>query len=119
MASAGISLWQDSFAALQRVAELADDWDGEGAMAPKPPIVANARQTLEHLQELDLLTPSRIAAGPNGAIVIEWQHPSGYFEIEVAGSERIEWMMIRPHSVPVHGEELATFLPHLTAALAS
>lgn len=57
-------------ASLEEFAQRPDNWDEEGALAPHPHALAEARRYLDHLQA----TPEvvyHIAPGPNGEIFLD------------------------------------------------
>ena len=77
-------LWRGHFSALDRIALLKDDWDGDGAVAPSPELVDSARDLLHDLQgfaRFQLLRASR--QGRTEPSLSEWQNGMNYFEIEV------------------------------------
>ena len=108
--------WQQSLQSLQRLSALKDDWDGDGAAAPAAELVASAKKTMEQLRQHGMPAPSRVTAGPDGTILIEWQEPGSYLEIEVMAAERAEWMMIRPGIPTQHGDSVLDLLPQLSAS---
>lgn len=95
--------WFDSAKTLAEFASLADDWDGEGAIAPKPLLILKAMLLLIELHDAgDRSPPSRVGACPMGGILFEWQQACStylcrggshsYLEVEITPAGAIEWM---------------------------
>ena len=98
--------WRKSFAELDALRELRDDWDGEGAIAPSPAIIESCRQLLHEFQEMRavrILCPTAIAAGPTGTILLAWYWGERYFEIEIVAPYRAEWFRSEPGVPPKGG----------------
>jgi len=74
---------------------LSDDWDGEGALAPRPEIIAVAVGLLRGLMEQNWRPPSQVAPSPTGGVIVGWRHGSDYFEAEIDGPDIVEWMSLR------------------------
>ena len=62
---------------------LEDDWDGQGAKAPSTALVDSAIVLSQLFRRQGCLAPSRVVAGVNGTVILEWQADESYFEIEV------------------------------------
>ena len=91
----------EALARLDELAAMHDDWDGEGALAPTAAALAAARQVLERLEGMAIRPirpvpsspePHRVAPGPCGEVVLEWEIGGIYLECECAEDGRIEWM---------------------------
>lgn len=98
--------WSDQIMQLRRIRSMRDDWDGEGAEAPKPEVVDSVEDLLLQIREdQSAPPPSRIVASPDGALVIEWQLGNdGYVEMECSEPYRAEWMIELLDRPPVHQE---------------
>lgn len=98
--------WLDSTRTIAGFAALADDWDGQDAVAPKSGLVVIAMMFLLDLQAVsDLPPPSRIGACPMGGILFEWQWPESgiYREVEITPEGAIAWMEERKGQPVRHG----------------
>lgn len=96
--------WNDSARTLAGFANLADDWDGDKAIAPKPLLVLKAMMLLAELRATpNRPPPSRIAACPVGGILFEWQTGGNYLEVEITPAGAIEWMEEREGQPVRHG----------------
>ena len=96
--------WCDSARTLAGFVNLVDDWDGQGAIAPKPLLIIKAMSLLIELHAAnELLPPFRIGACPMGGILFEWQAASGYLEAEITPDDAIEWMEEREGQPTRHG----------------
>ncbi len=105
--------WEKDPRALEEIGRLEDDWDGDGAGAPSQDLVDSARELLLWLRQQKIPAPSRVAAGPNGTILLEWQCGLNYFEIEVCAPYQVEWMMALPGQPTRHGQSLDRQALHL------
>lgn len=89
--------WMECIYELKRLRSLRDDWDGDGAQAPKPEVVDSIEGLFEALRKKAFGPPSRITASVHGNIVIEWQLNGGsYLEAECSEPYRAEWMLEIP-----------------------
>jgi hypothetical protein len=75
--------WRSVFAAINAMAELSDDWDGDGAIAPPAQVLKNASRIAEILQSNDEPVPMRVVPTVNGTVVFEWNLTGLYQEVEV------------------------------------
>jgi hypothetical protein len=82
--------WAELTAELQALRSLEDDWDGQGALAPPPPLVDTAISLALCLRAGGTAPADRAIAGVNGTIILEWHAPHGYLEIEVTDINRAE-----------------------------
>lgn len=76
---------------LDEIAALRDDWDGQGAKAPLPVAVAEARRLAEKFRGAPA---DRVVAGPDGSVVFEWR-AALFLSAEVSGVGVVEWMRER------------------------
>lgn len=90
---------------LLRVRALGDDWDGQGAAAPRPDVVDSAlRWILEMRANPRAVLPARVVPGVDGGIVLEWQAGASRLEVEISRPDRVEWMRTVPGQGTEHGE---------------
>jgi hypothetical protein len=75
--------WERVFEELRSLALLQDDWDGLGAKAPSPALLASAVKIAEWYRASNTIAPSRVVAGTDGAIIIEWQAEGFYADLEI------------------------------------
>ena len=92
---------------LEDIRALPDNWDGEGAEAPKAELVDSVIDLLGSLQsQRTLPPPTRMAASPVGNIILEWQFEhSAYLEAEIVEPFHVEWMLELPFLPTQHWEE--------------
>lgn len=84
---------------------LQDNWDGEGAEAPKLELINIAITLLGFIQHT-LPPPTRITPSQTGNIVLEWQFKdSTYLEVEIVDPFHIECMLEVPSLPTRHWEE--------------
>ena len=90
---------------LENIQSLHDNWDGEGAEAPKSELIDSAITLLGFIQK-KLPPPSRITPTQNGGIVLDWQFENNiYLEAEIADPCLVEWMLEIPFQQTQHWEE--------------
>lgn len=75
---------------LLEISGLEDDWDAEGALAPKRETLAAATSVV--LVSLDSLPAPIITANENGTITLEWRAIHGYASLEI-GATKYAFMM--------------------------
>jgi hypothetical protein len=97
--------WKAIRADLLLIARLRDDWDGQGAKAPSPPVVESAFHILRLFHEGGLSVPSSVVAAPDGAVVFTWETPNSYREAEISRPGHITWMAERENRPTRHWEE--------------
>ena len=96
---------------LKDIGSLQDDWDGEGAEAPKSELVASAITLLDFIQNT-LPPPTRITPSQTGNIVFEWQFEDNiYLEVEIVDPFHIECMLEVPFQPTQHWEEALPVVP--------
>ncbi len=96
--------WTHVIQALSALRSLGNDWDGEGSEAPRLPTILKAVQVARLLELAKVPVPTTAAAARSGGIIFGWEDEAEYKEIEVLGSDRVEWMRVVPGSPPMHGE---------------
>jgi len=94
--------WKDCAVELVNMRSLGDDWDGEGAEAPSGALIDSALDLSFRLVDLGISPPDRLSAAPDGSVILEWQLPELYFEIEVVDPDRVEVMSIRQGAAAEH-----------------
>jgi hypothetical protein len=89
--------WAPAVIKLVEFQFLADDWDGQGALAPSHDMLASAIGLAYTLHQQEIEPPSRVVPGPEGSIIFEWQEPDGtYTEVEIVRPFHAEVMSIEP-----------------------
>jgi hypothetical protein len=92
--------------AVQRIVEmqhLEDNWDGYGAEAPSRAVLESAIGLAYCYLDNGVDPPHRVAPGPAGEVVFEWQDPDGtYSEVEIDRPLHAEIMVIEPGKPPRH-----------------
>lgn len=88
--------WSQIVAELSRIRQLRHDWDGMGAEAPPAELVESAMAFTQFLRQQGMRLPSRVAAGPNGTVLFEWQEGEIYLEAEITKPHYAEWMLLSP-----------------------
>jgi len=96
--------WVERIESLNRLHELKDDWDGDGAIAPRNDLLSSAKALLLGMRKNGWVAPTGVAAGPNGTVLIDWQNEKNYFEVEVVAPFQAEWMASIPGKPPEHGK---------------
>lgn len=76
--------------------QLSDDWDGQGAVRPRPDLVGAAINWLRSMPSADstAVPPSYVSAAPCGEVLLVWETEHDYLEAEVVGADRVEWMRV-------------------------
>jgi len=89
----------ESYRRLERLAELADDWDSYGGAAPTMASLRATRsllsaldQRLGYVMRLDI-APSHIAPLPTGGVQLEWVGSSRELEVEVGDDGELAYLM--------------------------
>jgi hypothetical protein len=89
--------WQLVIEELQRIAALADDWDGQGAQAPPRETVDWVLDWVGQMRQYrQALSPSRAVPGVAGEVYLEWQGESFYVVAEITSPARVEWTLSLP-----------------------
>jgi hypothetical protein len=98
--------WRKLERVVREMRHLGDDWDGEGADAPRASVVDSVLHLVSQLRERGMAAPSRAVVSPNGAIVLEWQGPGGvYVEAQISVPYRVEWMRKRADRPAEHWDD--------------
>jgi hypothetical protein len=74
-------LWPKRLDELMTIRTLTDDWDGLGAKAPSTELVDSAIILADGFLRAGIEAPSRVVAGVNGTVILEWQRDGVYTEI--------------------------------------
>lgn len=95
--------WRQIERDVRGMRQLHDDWDGEGAEAPRRSVVDSVVNLLSQLRAEGMPVPSRAVVSPGGSVVLEWQHAGGfYLEAEISEPYRVEWMQKRANGPAEH-----------------
>jgi hypothetical protein len=82
---------------------LADDWDGQGAVAPPRETVDWALEWVGQMRQYrQALPPSRAVPGVSGEVYLEWQRESFYVVAEITSAARVEWTPSLPGQPNCH-----------------
>ena len=77
--------WDDVCEELRSLKSLGQDWDGLGAAAPRPDCVESAIAWAESAERVPMaVVPNSVNAAPGGEVVLTWQRPGVYHEVEFA-----------------------------------
>jgi hypothetical protein len=85
--------WQQAFEELRALSRLRDDWDGLGAHAPSPALLGSAVKVAEWYRASGRPAPSRVVAGTDGAVIIEWQAEGYYADLEIVEPNHAKGML--------------------------
>lgn len=79
--------WRRCATEIRRLRTLSDDWDLAGAIAPSAEAITNALAylTRERSRQPDR-PPNFISASPSGTVVLEWEWPDAFIELEIDAS---------------------------------
>jgi hypothetical protein len=95
--------WRAMLAAVDRLRDLGDDWDGAGAERPSAELVDSARGLALVFQGRNLPAPSRVVASPEGSVILEWQFDDGtYAEVDVVRPFYAEVLWVAPGQPAKH-----------------
>ena len=100
------SRWAIAIESLDRMARLEDDWDGMGSEVPAPEIVARAIELIGEIRGNGWPAPSRVTPCPAGSIILEWQTPDKYLDIDIESPGELEWMSSVGDGQYTHGDGL-------------
>ncbi len=85
--------WAKVIDELLRIRTLEEDWDSEGSPAPDRVVCDQAIKICLALKSNGIAPPSRVSAGVNANIFLEWVAKDEYFEIEVASPFEYEYRL--------------------------
>jgi len=96
--------WSDLETRLFGYKRLTENWDYEGADAPRPEIVDSAIDFLRILkiQNERVPAPSTVTISPAGAVIFVWRDGGLYVDAEISSPRLIEWMTIVNNARPTH-----------------
>jgi hypothetical protein len=101
-----VEKWKQCIAKLLSFLALEDDWNSAGAAAPAPMNVYSAVTWLHEIQQRSdlgwIIQPPQAVPGVNGEVLLVWQDPSCYLEVEINDPARLEWMLTSPGQPPQH-----------------
>lgn len=92
--------WEERLDEVRSFADLDDDWDGLGARGPLEGVVEGALTLGRLLCEGGATAPLTSLPGRTGTVLFEWQDERGSFELEVTGSDRADWLVLRSGKEP-------------------
>jgi hypothetical protein len=96
------SQWDEMVKRIQALGKLQEDWDGLGAKAPQGTLIESAVELAQSLRQQGFRPPSRVGAGPDGEILLEWQDERVYLEAEVCTPHSAEWLLSIDDQTPKH-----------------
>lgn len=76
--------WNRVITKIQSFRKLEDDWDGEGAVAPRKELIDHIVSRAANYWKYEFSVPSRILLTDEGAVAIEWLEPHGISGVEIA-----------------------------------
>ncbi len=94
--------WDEMISRLLGLRSLREDWDGMGAKAPPATRIDGAVELARILRQHGFRPPSRVGAGPDGEVLLEWQDHHVYLEAEVCVPRTAEWMLAIDGQPPKH-----------------
>jgi hypothetical protein len=94
--------WDEMVNRILGLGKLQEDWDGLGAKAPQATLIDSAVELSQSLRQHGFRPPSRVGAGPDGEILLEWQDDHLYLEAEVCAPHFAEWMLAVDGQTPKH-----------------
>lgn len=92
--------WDSRFADLDALKQLEDDWDGRGADAPSPAVIAGAVRLARSLRGLGAPAAGRVISSVDGEVIFEWHAPGQYCEIGVVTEDRADVRVIPADARP-------------------
>jgi hypothetical protein len=96
--------WAPVMRELLGLRSLRDNWDGDGSDAPSREVLRAAMRLAEFLRDKRVERPDSAAASRAGTVIFAWRSGKRYEEIEVAGPELYEWMVVDQDGTDIHGE---------------
>jgi len=92
-----VRTWDAARIMFADVAGLQDNWDGDGANAPKTDILGSVSIFLFDRQSRGQSAPTRVTPTTDGTVVLEWLDESGFrATFEFSGPAYGEWLIERP-----------------------
>jgi hypothetical protein len=99
--------WIEALRAFRKVAELDDDWDESGSLAPSPDLLENVASLLQSLRRFGVPAPQDFSVGTQGEIALCWfGGRENYFEIRVLKPNDARWMAVMPGCATHHGRRI-------------
>jgi hypothetical protein len=94
-------IWEPAVRKMVEMRNLADDWDGLGALAPSPALLESAISLAFLFHEKGVNPPQSVVPGLDGTVNLEWQDPDGTIaEVEIDRPFHAEVMVIEPGKSP-------------------
>jgi len=98
--------WASTERSLSDLFKMDDNWDGEGADAPKFEIIKTAYQLLISMQNQNQPSPTQISATLTGGIVVYWRLDDVHIEAEINEPNIVEWMQTEPNEQPKYWDSI-------------
>lgn len=105
--------WDQFLETIQGFGKLSQNWDNEGASAPKPLVVYSLLRFLSGFKaENPGMIPSCASVGSDGEIIVTWKDADWLMELETEEAEVFEFMTRKKGSPP----EFSTVITQRTPA---
>ena len=89
--------WERNVEAIEQYRELADDYDGQGAIAPSANVIESAMVLVREFIEADLAVPTYCVAGVNGSVNLVWDFvDESSVSLEVIDPSHVEVILVEP-----------------------
>ena len=89
--------WEEYIREIKQYRELADDYDGQGAIAPSSDAIESAIALARGLAGAGIAVPTYAVAGPNGTIDLAWDFEGGVsVSVEVLDSCQADVFLLAP-----------------------
>lgn len=87
--------WDQIEEEVRQLGRRSEDWDGEGADAPRRESIEGALRFCSTAARMHRLSvPNCVSLARDGNLLLEWHLPSVYFELEFVASNRAEMMRV-------------------------
>jgi hypothetical protein len=98
-----IERWAKSIADTADLRSLEEDWDGEGANAPRSENVDRALMFLNLLRHISPeMAPPTVVPGLTGEVILKWTKGASSLHAEICRPDRFEWMLIDSSGKATH-----------------
>ena len=89
--------WERNVEAIEQYRELADDYDGQGAIPPSAEVIESAIALARGFNESDLAVPTYCVPGANGSINLVWDfEDESSVSVEVIDPSHAEVILVEP-----------------------
>lgn len=81
-----------------------DDWDYEGAEAPRSEVVDSAIDFLRSIRfrGAAVPVPAKVTLSPHGSVIFIWRNGRWYADAEINEPRIVEWMIVNGDQKPEH-----------------